>query len=199
MILSVNVHPMQSVIIEDAVIYAFCRSSVIVYSFPFFRAPGHRSIKANVPIGLGVYGSPIGRFGARRIAAFAFAQDAGRTPFHCVLASVISPKDHPVAGIAYGGSVGVDINSFGNGFGPSCPLIQVDKGLDIPMLAKLVSRIVVICRIKTKVFNFDIRRMFPKLIKRDNPVYRIVAPGVRVPNEDGKVHGRRGIVDGNIV
>ena len=71
--------------------------------------------------------------------------------------SAIPPVDHTETCHAQRRAVFVNRDGIGDGFRPATVIIQVNKGADLPFLAKTIGGIVVIGRIQTEVTDRDIR------------------------------------------
>ena len=100
-------------------------------------------------------------------------------PFAPAAAFTVTPVYHPVAGLADGCSIFINCNFIRNGFWHATVIIQVDKRPDAPCFAKVIGRIVVVCRIKAQVLNGYAGIQVTKFLERDNPADAVMAPSIQ--------------------
>lgn len=104
-------HIMQVIVIEDPVIHTLGACAVII-DFPvFFRAPGYRSVQADIPIGFRINAVAIGGRGTGDFAGTLFFPPRGyRTaPFAGVPVRAVSPVDHAQACLAERSAIGINV------------------------------------------------------------------------------------------
>ena len=99
-----------------------------------------------------------------------------------------------MAGLADGCPVFINCNFIRNGFWHAAVHIQVNKRPDAPCFAKVIGRIVVICRIKAQVLDGNVRIKVTKFLKRDNPADAVVAPCVQETDMQRKVDSKLAVM-----
>ena len=199
MLFGVYPHGMQSVIIQNAVVDSFCAGTVFVDFFPLFGSPWNRCIKAGVPVGLHMYSPSVRRFGTNARAGVNPSHDVGAAVLGAMLAFVIAPADHPVSGLTDGSAILVGGDLVRYGLRPPAGCIQVDKGLDVPFVQKLICRIVVIGGIQTKRLDGKIRSERPELAQCDKCIYGIMPPCTGETYQKRQVYCKFLIMDGKVI
>ena len=199
MLFGVYPHGMKSVIIQNTVVDSFCAGTVFVDFLPLFGSPWDRCVEAEVPVGLHMYGSSIGRLGADAWAGINLSHDVGAAVLGAMLASVIAPADHSVSGLADGSAVLVGGDPVRYGLRPPAGCVQVDKGQDAPFVQELICRVVVVGGIQTKRFDGKARSKRPEFAQRDKSIYGIMSPCVGETHQERQVHCKFLIMDGKVI
>lgn len=138
-------HIMQMVVVQDAVVYPFAGSTVIVNPLIFISAACNGRVKADIPFRFGVNAPAIRGRGTCLFAGAGICSAAGKraAPFAGVLLFAVTPVDHTETGHAQGSAIIINSDGSGNRIRPAPVYVQVDKRADVPFLAKLISGIVV--------------------------------------------------------
>lgn len=189
-------HIMQMIIVEYPVIYPFAGSAVIVNLLIFIRPSWHRGIEPDVPIRLGVDTAAIRRRGTFLLTGTGFHLAAGKRtpPFTGMLLLTIAPVDHAEPGHAQRGAVFVNGDGIGNGAGPAAVIVEVNERPDIPILAKPIGGIVVMCGVQAEIAYSDIRIDGLKFTEGDDGADTVVPPGVKETDMQWEVNSNIGIV-----
>ena len=151
-------HIMQMVVIEDPVIDPFGSSTLVIDHFVLFRPPCNRSVKSDIPGGFGVDTPSVRGIGTALAGRtfLLFATGGRATPFAAAATGAESPVEHAESGLTDGCAIRINADMSGNCFRSSAIGIEVDKRPNIPGFAKVVSRIVVMSRVQTKVFDRNV-------------------------------------------
>lgn len=112
-----------------------------------------------------------------------------------VLDRVIPPGAHFVARPAVGASIFVKGNVIGSVFRRLRPGIDVDEGIDIPMLQQLVSSDVIVGGIKADIFRGKAKAVTAKVIDGKKEVFTVMAFGVR-QFQDEREFDLEGVIPG---
>ena len=178
---AVDPHIMQMIVIQNTVIYPLRTGAAVVDPPVLFRTPGNGGIEPHIPGGLRIDAAPIGRRGAGFIegTALYFLTGSGTAPFTSAAPGTETVVDHAQASLAEGGAVRVDGNGIGNGLWPAPVVIEVNKRLDIPAGAELVSRIIVMDGIQTEVPDPDMGIEGTEFGERDKDTDTVIAPGIQ--------------------
>lgn len=188
MLFRVDYHGVKPVMVQNPIIDPFRAGAVIIGAFPFFCAPGYRSIQPDVPFVLCMNGSAIRRIRAGTGAGRNLSQGVRAAPLNGMFGTVVTPADHAVPLLTDGSAVLVNADRIRNGRRSAPAGIQVNKGRDAPLLKELISWIIIIGRIKADTANGNIWCMFTQLMECDEPIYRIMACGTGKTEEKRKIH-----------
>lgn len=194
MLFRMDHHRVKLVMVQNPVVDPFRAGAVIIGIFPFLCSPGDRRIQPDVPFGFCMDGPSVRRIGAGTAAGSNPSQNIGAAPLNGMFGSVISPADHAVPGIADGRPILVNADGIRNGSRPASLRVQVNERFDVPFLKKLVSRIIIIGRIKADAANGDIGCMLTQFMECDQAIDRIMACSTGKTEEERKIHFELGIV-----
>lgn len=183
-------HIMQMVVVEDAVIYPFTGSTVIINFLIFIRAACNGRIKTDVPFRFCVNAPAIR--GRRTFlftgAGIRFAAGKGTAPFAGMLLFAVAPVDHTQPCHAKRGAVCVNGYGVRDGTRFSAVRVEVNEGADLPFLAKPISGIIIMGGVQADIPDRDIRVDSLKFPEGDDGADAVVPPGIQKADMQGQVN-----------
>ena len=106
---------------------------------------------------------------------------------------IVSPWAHFVPGPAQRMSLFIESNVIRCVFGGCCPSIDINEGIDIPMLQQFIGRDIVMGGVQTDVFRGEAKGMAPKIIHGIQEVQAVMAAGLGKLKHERKLYFFRGI------
>lgn len=178
---------LQTIVIEDTVIYPLTGSAFTVNIFILQRIPPYTGLETQVAVVLYVYGAPIaawGTFGGMRafLNTAAFQRAA---VFMGVFDRVIPPWAHFMARPAKRMAFLAESDAIRGIWGRVCPAVDIDQCIHVPAFQQFISRDVVMCRVKADIFGGKPKNIAPKIINGIQEVFAVVTARA------GKLHQQR--------
>lgn len=190
MILSPNLQVLQTVIIEDPVIYPLRGSTFAISFFIKSGIPGNTGMEAEVGMMFDVNRPAITAFGT-----FLFMR-AGTDPaafqraavFMGLFYWVVSPWAHFVPCPAQRMPLFIESNVIRCVFGRFCPSVDINESIDIPMLQQFISREIVMGGVQADVFRSESRGMASEIIHGIQKIQAVMAAGLRKLKHERKFY-----------
>ena len=190
MILSPDLQMLQTIIIEDTVVDPFTGSTLAVGFFIKVGIPGDTGMETQVGMVFDINSPAITALGT-----FLFI-GAGINPaafqraaiFMGLFYWIVSPWTHFVPCPAQRMPLFIESNVIRCVFGGCCPSIDINEGIDIPMLQQFIGRDIVMGGVQTDVFRGEAKGMAPKIIHGIQEVQAVMAAGLGKLEHKGEFH-----------
>jgi len=155
MILSPYFQMLQTVVIEDTVIYPLTGGAFLVNIFILLGVPGYAWLEAQVAFVLYVDRASIAAWGTcGGMRTFLNASTFQRAAvFMGIFDRIITPWTHFLPCLAERMAFLIECDVVRGIFGRFCPTIDVDQGIHVPVFQQLISRDVVMCGVKADIFG----------------------------------------------
>lgn len=181
---------LQAVIIKYPVIDPLAGSPFLIEFLVLLRIPWDAWMETQVCMVLDVNRAAIAARGAFRFI-WAFpnaAASEGAAVFMGVLDRVIAPGFHFIPCPAEGMTFFAEGDIIRSIFRGLCPAVDVNKGIDAPVIQKPVSWDVVMGGIQTDVLGGKAKTVTPEVVDGIKEIFAVMTSGIRKFQEDRELH-----------
>ena len=199
MLLCMDPHGMQPIVIQDAVVDPLRGGTVLVSLLPLCGLAHDRRIEPDVPVRLGMDRATIVRGRADTVTVLDFSGFVRAAPFASMVGFVIAPVSHAVSGPAQWGALLIHPDGFRDPFGITMLGVEVDKRDDPPVSEELIGSIVIMCGVEADIFHGDVRRMPAEIVESGKEADGIMPSGAGNAEKEGQIQMLFPVMEGKRV